>query len=119
MVPRFDIVPIPEHLRASILSSQSIDEFPAETARSMYDFRAEDVVGNISPRPLLLLHSASDSVTPTGESMELFKRAKQPVELHLMSNVDHAMFSEDNRRVWRIITEWLERYFPLRAGASA
>jgi fermentation-respiration switch protein FrsA (DUF1100 family) len=118
MVPRFDIVPIPEHLRASILTSQSIDVFPAETAQSMYDFRADDVVANISPRPLLLLHSASDSVTPTAESIELFKRAKQPVELHSMSDVDHAMFSESNLRVWGIIGGWLERFLPLRVGVS-
>jgi dipeptidyl aminopeptidase/acylaminoacyl peptidase len=116
MVPRFEIVPIPEHLRASILTSQSIDMFPAETAQSMYDFRADDLVGNISPRPLLLLHSASDSVTPTVESIELFKRAKQPVELHLMSDVDHAMFSENNVRVWSIVTQWLERFMPISAG---
>ena len=48
-------------------------EFPAETAQSMNDFRADDQVGNISPRPLLLLHSANDSVTPTYESIEMFK----------------------------------------------
>src|SRR6266513_5591732 len=39
MVPRYDIEPIPEHLRNN-LNSQSIMEFPAETAQSMYDFRA-------------------------------------------------------------------------------
>ncbi len=49
-------------------------EFPAETAQSMNDFRADDQVGNISPRPLLLLHSANDSVTPTYESIEMFKK---------------------------------------------
>ena len=49
--------------------------FPAETAQSMYDFRADDVVGKIAPRPLLLLHSSTDSVTPTEQSIEMFKRA--------------------------------------------
>ena len=56
MVPRYDIVPIPEKLR-NRMSSGSIMEFPAETAQSMNDFRADDQVGNISPRPLLLIHS--------------------------------------------------------------
>src|SRR5581483_9585063 len=77
MVPRYDIVPIPEHLRHN-LNSASIIEFPAETARSMYDFRADDVVARIAPRPLLLLHSANDSVTPTEQSIDLFMRAKPP-----------------------------------------
>lgn len=112
MVPRFDIVPIPERLRER-MSQGSIMEFPAETAQSMYDFRADEQVGKIAPRPLLLLHSANDSVTPTDESIELFKRAKQPAELHLFSEVDHFMFGEENARVNRILADWLERYFPV------
>lgn len=112
MVPRFDIVPIPERLRGN-MSAGSIMEFPAETAQSMVDFRADEMVGKISPRPLLLLHSANDSVTPTEESIELFKRAKQPVELHLLSEVDHFMFGEENPRVTRLVSDWLARFFPL------
>jgi hypothetical protein len=111
MVPRYDIVPIPEHLRRN-MSAGSIMEFPAETAQSMNDFRADDQVGNISPRPLLLLHSANDSVTPTYESIEMFKRARQPAELHLLSDVDHFTFNQENQRLTRIVSDWLERYFP-------
>jgi uncharacterized protein len=112
MVPRYDIVPIPEKLRRN-MSAGSIMEFPAETAQSMNDFRADDQVGNISPRPLLLLHSANDSVTPTYESIEMFKKAKQPAELHLLSDVDHFTFNEENPRLMRIVADWLERYFPV------
>ena len=39
-----DIVPIPEHLRGH-LSQNSIQMFTAETAQSMFDFRADDVIG--------------------------------------------------------------------------
>src|SRR5262249_48722444 len=99
MVPRYDIVPIPPHLRSN-LANKSIESFPAETAQSMFDFRADDVVGRIAPRPLLLLHAANDSVTPTEQSIELFKRAGQPTELHLISGADHFMFGEGNTRVW-------------------
>jgi pimeloyl-ACP methyl ester carboxylesterase len=113
MVPRFDIVPIPDRLRRN-MSAGSIMEFPAETAQSMYDFRADDMVGKISPRPLLLLHSANDSVTPTQESIELFKRAKQPAELYLLSDVDHFMFNQENPRVTRLVADWLERFFPVQ-----
>jgi len=113
MVPRYDIVPIPERLRRN-MSAGSIMEFPAETAQSMNDFRADDQVGNISPRPLLLIHSANDSVTPTYESIEMFKRARQPAELHLLSDVDHFTFNEENQRLTRIVADWLERYFPVK-----
>ena len=57
MVPRYDIVPIPQHLRGH-LAAGSVHEFPAETAQSMYDFRADDVVAGMAGRPLLLLHSS-------------------------------------------------------------
>jgi pimeloyl-ACP methyl ester carboxylesterase len=115
MVPRYDIVPIPEHLRTNV-SRNSIMMFPAETAQSMFDFVADDVVGNISPRPLLLLHSANDSVTPTEQSIELFKRAKPPTELHLLTGVDHFMFNQAEPRVIQLIQGWLAMYFPVHAA---
>ena len=117
MVPRYDIVPIPPHLRNN-LASNSIQSFPAETAQSMFEFRANDVVGRIAPRPLLLLHAANDSVTPTEQSIELFKRAGQPTELHLISDADHFMFGEGNTRVWDLLRGWLGDYFPAIAAAK-
>jgi len=118
MVPRYDIVPIPEHLRKH-LSQNSIEMFPAETAQSMFDFRADDVIGRTTPRPILLLHSSVDSVTPTEQSIEMFKRAGQPCDLHLFAETDHFMFSETNTRVRSVIYDWLDKYFPVQARAAA
>jgi uncharacterized protein len=112
MVPRYDIVPMPEHLRRN-LAPGSVMMFPADTAISMCEFVADNVVGNISPRPLLLLHSSEDSVTPTEQSVEMFKRSGHPTDLHLMADVDHFMFTEDDPRVVAVLREWLGRYFPL------
>jgi len=119
MVPRHDIVPIPNHVRENLerqnvgmLAPNSVEMFPAETAQSMFDFRAEEVVGKIAPRPLLLIHAANDSVTPTEQSIEMFKRAGQPSELHLFSGLDHFLFAENSTRVWSLLRHWLERYFP-------
>ena len=115
MVPRYDIVPIPAHLRTN-LAKDSIHEFPAETAQSMFDFRADDVIGKIAPRPVLLLHSSVDSVTPTEQSVEMFKRAGQPCDLHLFAETDHFMFAEDNTRVRTVVLDWLAKYFPARSA---
>ena len=119
MVPRHDIVPIPDHVRQNLerqrvgmLAPNSVEMFPAETAQSMFDFRADDVVGKIAPRPLLLIHAANDSVTPTEQSIELFKRAGQPSELHLFSGLDHFLFAENSTRVWTLLRSWLDTYFP-------
>jgi dipeptidyl aminopeptidase/acylaminoacyl peptidase len=113
-VPRYSIVPIPQELRTHVLEG-SIQTFTWDTAQSIYDFDAESVIADIAPRPLLLMHSASDSVTPVEQSMELFSRAKQPAELHLFAETDHFMFAEHNVRVRSVLTEWLARYFPSRA----
>ncbi len=118
MVPRYDIVPIPEHMRTHLVPG-SIQMFPAETAQSMYDFRAEEVVAKIAPRPLLLLHSATDSVTPVEQSIGLFQHAGQPTELHLFADTDHFMFAESNTRVRRIVQDWLADYFAVGAKAAA
>lgn len=111
MVHRFDIVPIPQHLRGG-LPAGAVMEFPVETAQSIFDFRPDDVVAKISPRPILFLHAAPDSVTPTEESVEMFQRARPPAELHLFHGVDHFMLAERNPRVTETLRSWLSSYFP-------
>jgi pimeloyl-ACP methyl ester carboxylesterase len=118
MVPRYEIVPIPEEMRGHVVEG-SIQMFPAETAQSMFDFRAEEVVGKIAPRPLLLLHSARDSVTPIEQSIGLFQHAGQPTELHLFADTDHFMFAESNTRVRSVVRNWLAAYFPADVKAAA
>jgi hypothetical protein len=117
MVQRYEIVPIPERLRAHRRHGD-VEMFPAEVPQSMFDFKAEEVVAEIAPRPLLLMHSSNDSVTPTEQSVELFKRAGQPTDLHLFSETDHFMLSENNLRVIRVLEDWLAKYFPARAPAE-
>ena len=118
MVTRYDIVPIPAHLRGHVIE-RSAHEMPVETAQSMFDFRAEDVIANISPRPCLLLHSAVDSVTPTQQSIAMFEKSKSPTELHLFSGTDHFMFAEKNVRVHETVAAWLDTFFPVHGKSSA
>jgi dipeptidyl aminopeptidase/acylaminoacyl peptidase len=114
-VPRFDIVPIPPGLRGN-LAAGVIMEFPFEVVESMWGFKANEVVGKIAPRPLLLLHPAVDSVTPTEQSIELFRHAGQPTDLHLVADTDHFMLSENNTLVIALVRNWLEKYFPVTAS---
>jgi alpha-beta hydrolase superfamily lysophospholipase len=85
----------------------------------MFDFRADNVVHQMAPRPLLLLHSSVDTVTPTEQSIELFKRAGQPTDLHLFAETDHFMFSAENVRVHNVVFDWLDRNFPATAKQPA
>ncbi len=117
MVPRYDIVPIPPALRGN-LSTGSIMEFPFEVVESMYTFKANEVVGKIAPRPLLLLHAAHDSVTPTEQSVDLFHHAGQPTDLHLVADVDHFMLGEGNPLVVDLVRNWLAKRLPLSSASS-
>jgi alpha-beta hydrolase superfamily lysophospholipase len=84
----------------------------------MYDFRADDVVGKIAPQPLLLLHSSTDSVTPTEQSIEMFKRAGTPTDLHLFADTDHFMFRGATRACAASFTiGW--KIFPGQGAAQA
>ncbi len=113
MVPREDIVPIRPELRKHVAAG-SIMEFPFEVVESMYAFTANEVVGRIAPRPLLLMHAAADTVTPTEQSVELFQHAGQPTDLHLVAGVDHFLMSENNALVMGIVRDWLAQRFPAR-----
>ena len=112
IVPRFDIVPIRPGIRNN-LAPGSLLEFPFEVVESMYTFRANEVVGRIAPRPLLLMHPSDDSVTPTEQSIDLFAHAGQPTDLHLVAEVDHFMLAEDNPIAPAVLRNWLAKYLPL------
>jgi pimeloyl-ACP methyl ester carboxylesterase len=116
MVSRFDIVNVPKHLHGNFAPG-SIFEFPFAVVESMYSFRAIDVVHQIAPRPLLLIHPAEDSVTPTQQSIDLFMRAGQPADLHLIADADHWILSEDDPLVMDVLRHWLAKHLPLKAHA--
>ncbi|MEZ5730371.1 MAG: alpha/beta fold hydrolase [Burkholderiaceae bacterium] len=111
-ISRFDAVPIPEKLRKN-LSPKAIMEIPTETARSMMNFRAEDVVADIAPRPILFLHTADDTITPTEQSVRMFEMAGQPAELMLITGTSHfPLAAEDAPRTKMMIKGWLDKFFP-------
>lgn len=114
MVKRWDIVPVPEHLR-NHLPPGSVMDFTAETMGSICSFRPNDVIAQLAPRPLLLLHSANDSVTPTSQAIEVFQHAGRGAELVLLTEVDHFPFADGSKRLTAILQGWLARYFPLTA----
>jgi hypothetical protein len=92
-----------------------LSQLPVDTAQSMYDFRAEDVVADIAPRPLLLLHGADDTVTPTEQSLAMYQKAGKPTDLIVLSGIDHFPLSGDDRRAVHMIKDWLDLRFPVTA----
>jgi uncharacterized protein len=115
IVPRFDVVPMAEHLRKH-LSPKAQLEVSADTAQSMYDFKAEEIIHWISPRPVLFLHGADDTVTPTEQSIRMWELAGQPKDLVLITGTDHFPLAGDNRRTKDIVKGWLDKHFPSRTA---
>jgi dipeptidyl aminopeptidase/acylaminoacyl peptidase len=57
---------------------------------SIHDVRPVDVVGAISPRPLLLIHGTDDIPVPPENSQRLFDHAGEPKELWWVPGAGHA-----------------------------
>jgi pimeloyl-ACP methyl ester carboxylesterase len=112
MVPRFDVVPMAEHLRKNTSPKIQLS-VSADTARSMFDFKAEEVIHWVSPRPILFIHGADDTVTPTEQSIRMWELARQPKELALITGIDHFPLAEGGHRVRSLIKGWLDRYLPV------
>ena len=112
MVARQNIAPIPWYLERDEKDLASCT-YPAETAQSLYDFCADDIVGAISPRPLLLLHADDDQITAATQSLELFRRSGSATELHVLTGVDSLLCADSNPRAQEVIRSWLTRYCPL------
>jgi hypothetical protein len=110
MLNRFDIVHIPESNRAG-LPPGAVMEFTAETAMSMLAFDPEDVVRQIAPRPLLLIHPREDAVVPSSESDALAKAAGDNCEKHIIESQNH--FGSGDPTLTAITLEWLARHLPV------
>ena len=114
MIHRFDLFEMPKALQVNLTSNNSLMQFTAETALGFLMFRPEEYAARVSPRPMLILHSATDKVTNYEEAFSFVRLGRPPVELHLLDGVDHFMFVNADPRVTLTMKTWLDRYFPVR-----
>jgi pimeloyl-ACP methyl ester carboxylesterase len=64
-------------------------ELTLETADALIEFRLEEQIGRIAPRPVLLVHGAADRLVPSDEARHLFEHADSPRRLELMPGLGH------------------------------
>jgi pimeloyl-ACP methyl ester carboxylesterase len=64
-------------------------ELTLETADALIEFRPEEQIGRIAPRPVLLVHGDGDRLVPPEEARHLFERAGSPRRLDLMPGLGH------------------------------
>ncbi|PWH17117.1 MAG: alpha/beta hydrolase [Anaerolineae bacterium] len=73
--------------------------------------RPIDVIGQISPRAVLLIHGAQDTTLPVRNSYQLYQAAGDPKELVVYQTVGHGGFmTQEPNRYRHTILDFLERY---------
>ncbi len=89
------------------------------------DNRPVEVVGRLSPRPLLIVHGERDRIVSLREADLLFEAAREPKELWIVPGMDHVQAKEHDLpayvdRLDDFLTRWLSaRYAPFASSASA
>ena len=65
-------------------------------------------VGELSPKPLLLVHGGLDTILPADCSRDIYSRAGQPKEIMLYPGCGHGL-DDCRREIDRDLTAWLHR----------
>lgn len=75
--------------------------------------RPEDVIADIAPRPILIIHGMQDDMCPVGHAHRLYARAGEPKELWLTPDTKHvgSYFADPDvyiKRVARFLHDYLD-----------
>lgn len=108
-IPRFEIVMIPEPLRGNLPKNTPM-EFYAETVDGFFSLNPKEVINDIAPRPVFIIHAKDDHVVPYQDSEELKQIAGHQCELDLIDKGDHFIFGMDS--VINSIGNWLLKNLP-------
>jgi len=83
-----------------------------QTAERILEYRPEEVVAKLSPRPLLIMHAGSDDLTPTEEAESLHRKAGEPKNLVIFPEAHHHDVYLDPlfHEVMKVSLEWFKRW---------
>jgi alpha/beta superfamily hydrolase len=65
-----------------------------------------EVVADLSPKPLLLIHGTADDILPVRSSELIYERAGDPKRLMLFEGADHRL-SGKGEELFALVDEWL------------
>jgi len=83
-------------------------DFPGSAQAWLDDFISVtpvDHVGNIAPRPLILIHGSEDDVVPISHARRLFEKAGEPRKLMVIEGAGHRLRHEPD--VVQAVLDWL------------
>lgn len=95
--------------RASgIIHSRGYPPDPAAWARELRDVQPAQLVGNIPPRPLLIVHGANDDIVPMTDARELADAANASAELRILAGASHTLLHDP--RAIALLLGWFDRH---------
>jgi hypothetical protein len=89
-----------------------------QTAERILEYRPEQFVAQLSPRPLLIMHGAEDDITPVEEAQSLYAAAGEPKRLVIFPGAYHHDVYLDPlfRNVMNAALEWFGKWLEPGAG---
>jgi hypothetical protein len=93
-------------------------ELPLETAQAVIEFKPDEVVDRIAPRPVLFTVAGEDILTPVELTRELYDRAGEPKKIVVIPGAEHyetylppyaPVIMDEQLR-------WFEQYLPVKKG---
>ena len=64
------------------------------------------VVGDLAPKPLLLIHGTNDDILPPRSSELIYERAGEPRRIRLLEGADHRLTGR-GEELFALVDEWL------------
>jgi dipeptidyl aminopeptidase/acylaminoacyl peptidase len=113
--PRGEImVPTPERRSTNVkgdVDGRIPTEVQLKSAEEILAYRPIDVVGLLSPVPLLIIAVENDAVTPTDHAVALYENALPPKKLLMQRNTTHyAAYEQYGEIVVPEIVGWFDSY---------
>ena len=90
---------------------------PTEWWADLVGGAAENAIGRISPRPILLIHGDADQIVPYPHAETLFDRAGEPKELVRIPGGAHQLRRDP--RALDALTDWLDRRLARRGAGHS
>ncbi|HEX3247541.1 MAG TPA: alpha/beta fold hydrolase [Chloroflexota bacterium] len=92
-------------------------EIPLETARAVIDFRPDDLVHQISPRPILFIVAGNDGLVLNELTRELYDRAGEPKKWAVLPGLEHyeTYSPEHLPKTLGESADWFQRWMPAKA----
>lgn len=89
-------------------------QIPLETARAVIDFRPDEVVHKISPRPILFIVAGNDGLCLNELTRELYDRAGEPKEWVVLEGLEHyeTYAPEHLPRTIEATLDWFQEWLP-------